>query len=199
MGGPRRLLKRAAIGSGAGAAVLVALAMAVIAWPSAKPADATRESGGREPVPAGKDVRIWTVDAPGPTHGALASDEWTSDAPAFQARLAHAGLVAPAPSAPPPPPHAAEQAKATPAPAQQAALAATPALALTQASAKDDSKICRNPPVPLDVAKTAAAPPLRLSYQPELGGKTMDIAPAGPPPEQEQRIRLSALLAEALQ
>ena len=192
MGRAHRQLKPAAIGPGLAAVSLAAGLVAAIAWPSPRLEDARSHGAVRRPALAVKDVRILTFDAPAPARVALAPDEWTSDAPAFQARLTHARLVAPLPSPPPLPPSPSlrEQTTATLAPVQQAMLAAAPALALTQAVAKDESKICRNP---------AAPPPLRLSYAPMLSGRTMDIAPASPPPEQERRIRLSALLAQALQ
>jgi hypothetical protein len=133
-------------------------------------------------------ARIASAEAP-PPRAALTPDEWTSDAPAFP-RPSHARLT---PSAPPSAPLAlpAPDAK-TPPPA----LTQPAALALAQDPAKDDAKICKTPQPHLEIA---AAPPLRLSYSPRLSGKVLDIAPQSPPPEQERQVRLSALLAEALQ
>jgi hypothetical protein len=174
--------------------VLAAGLIAANLWPAPAPVlvlrDAAIPSG-----PAAKAARLWPADAPGPTRAALAPDEWTSDAPAFQAKLAHR-LVAAQPSVPPPPPAKQASAPAS-APSDHAAQVSAPTSVSAPKATADDLKICRDPTVALDVPK-AAALGLQLRYHPALNGKPLDIPPAGPPPEEERRIRLSALLAEAL-
>ncbi len=188
---------------GLGAVSVCALGVGLFAINAARtpqPMLVVSDTAGARVAAVEADAKLWAAYAPAPARAALAPDEWTSDAPAFQAGMAHAKLVAPALAAPPPPPPAAAQQQTTaPAPSAQPAATPVPSLAQAQAqaSAKDDSKICRNPPVPLDLAQPA--PRLRLHYEPRLSSKAPDIAPVGPPPEQERRIRLSSLLAEALQ
>ena len=202
MARPHRSPRPTIIIKGLGAlAVLCALAGVVAAgpWRAPQPVVIPLQAASAGPaLPAKRAVFVAAVVS-APAHAALAADEWTSDAPAFQARLSHSRLVPPAPPPAPPLPHPA--AKADPGAPPAAAAQAQPAvMALAQpAPARDDAKLCRTPQLPLDVAQAAAAPRLQISREPRIGGKPLDIAPPEPPPEQEQRIRLSALLAEALE
>jgi hypothetical protein len=145
------------------------------------------------PGPAAISRPLAVAEPAPPPRAKLAPDEWTSDAPAFQARLSHTPLVAPQPPAAPPLP-SEKAAGAAPAPASPPAATAPATLEL---AVKDEPKTCKAPePEPGPVQ---AAPPLKLSYQPKLGRPALDIAPGAPPPEQERRVRLAALLAQALE
>jgi hypothetical protein len=124
-----------------------------------------------------------------------APDVWTSDAPVVQAKLSQSRLVASISPPPPPPPKAAPAAAPDVKAAAQPA-SPPPALALAPEPAKDDSKLCRSPVLPLDIAHAAAS--IHLSDPARLATRPLDIPPPGPPPEQERRLRLSALLADAL-
>jgi hypothetical protein len=198
MARPHRSLQPNAIVKGlAVLAALCALAGLVAAgpWRAPQPVVIPLQPAGPGPALPAKHMVLAAAFVSAPAHPGPAADEWTSDAPAFQARQAQSRLAAPAPPLPP------QAAKADAGAQPVAAKPAQPvALALAQpAPARDDAKLCRTPQLPLDVAQAAAAPRLQISREPRLGGKPLDIAPPEPPPEQEQRIRLSALLAEALE
>jgi hypothetical protein len=181
------------------AAVLAFVAglLAESAWQAPPPALEAADGSGLRTVPLARTVKAWPAYAPGPARAPIAPDEWTSDAPAFQAKLTEKPLSA-APDPPPPPPTVAAQPPTGPTPVQQAASSVAPALAAA-APAKDDAKLCRNPTVPLDVAKAVAATSLRLRDEPSLRGKPLDIPPDAPQQDAPQSgIRVSGLLADAL-
>ena len=160
----------------------------------APPALVAPDGASLKAVPMERALRSWPAYAPGPARAPIAPDEWTSDAPALQAELTRKPIAA-APAPPPPQPTAA--AAQTPPPSGPAPAAAPAALAMA-APSDDKAKICRAPAVPLDIARAVAAESRRLRDEPSLRGKPLDIPPPGPPPDEERRIRLSALLTDAL-
>jgi hypothetical protein len=109
------------------------------------------------------------------------------------AALTPARLRAPPPQTAVPPapadaPRPAGPSLQTPAPADPASQT------LAKASAGDEPKICLTSPAP-PTALTPAGKPMRLKFEPQLSHPAHDIAPQGPTPEAERRVRLSALLA----
>jgi hypothetical protein len=153
------------------------------------------DTGGPRQITAAAGPAASLLAATAPSRAEPSLDEWTSDAPALPARPAHV-RVAHA-SAPPAAPHAPVQAQAADPKTEAQGAPATPKLALAAAPAKDETKLCKNPALPMDIAQ-AAASTIRLREQSGFKAKPLDIPPPGPAPEQERRLRLSALLADAL-
>jgi hypothetical protein len=83
-------------------------------------------------------------------------------------------------------------------PSAPAPAAGTEAVGKAPAEASvDQGKLCKAP-APDDVASKLLQPGVILRYDTKYKSAPIDIPPRGPPPEEERRLKLSALLADML-